>query len=89
MKWVLAFYYTVIQSLTQGEISALMVTAVVLPLAYALSTGCPVKWAIQQERALEKDVKIEHAVGAATHAKQTYLRFLWLPEVRDVRKVKA
>lgn len=89
MKWVLAFYYTVIQSLTQGEISALMVTAVVLPLAYALSTGCPVKWTIQQERALAKDVKIEHAVGAATHAKQTYLRFLWLPEVRDVRKVKA
>ena len=58
-----------------------MATAVVLPLAYALSTACPIKWTSQQERALDTGVKVDDRAGAACHAKQTYLRFLWLPEV--------
>lgn len=62
-----------------------MATAAVLPLTYTLSGGCPVKWTSQQERALRKDVEIDCEAGAIPHAKQTYLRFLWLPEVRVVR----
>ncbi|KZT70647.1 hypothetical protein DAEQUDRAFT_756255 [Daedalea quercina L-15889] len=55
-----------------------------LPPAHSLSTECPVKWTVAQERGLNKELECCDCSGAAdgvaAYVKQTYLRFLWLPE---------